>query len=291
MSAAVPALLLHQAIAARHGEGEVRWRTASPNFPDAWKDRLEELMRLFGPRPTGVLCPEAMLVLPFDGRNVVIARLADLDAVAGQTPNVLGFHFLILPEHDYDGWGADPFAILQTVPPAWEQRQPLAECWTPPLPVRRTVAEVCAVLKREDGPVFLGATQAILDGGRIAWKRQQPDNSLLQNLWMLLPYSTRRELAVASFSFNPTLDLHAVIVPAEVASRLDARYISEAQAEHYPEGQYELGLQIAAESGDQRALDGLFARRSRRETMRLGLWLLIGLILTTVAVGLLQLLG
>jgi hypothetical protein len=32
-------------------------------------------------------------------------------------------------------------------------------------------------------------------------------------------------------------------------------------------------VQAAAEAGDQDSLDGLFARRSRSETWRLGLWL------------------
>lgn len=291
MSTNPPALALHQAIAARHGADEIRWRSTSPEFPDAWKERLAELMRLFGPRPDGLRCPEAMFVLPFDGGNVVIGRVADLDAVDGQTPHVLGFHFFIVTENDYADGGADPFAILHAVPPAWENRQPLPSSCTPPAPQRRTVEQVCAVLKREDGPAFLGGTQAILDGGRIAWKRQQPDTELIKCLWMLLPYSNRREIAAASFSFNPALDFHAVVAPAEVASQLDARYISEAQAEHYPEGDYERGLQAFAQAEDQAALDGLFLRRSRRETMRLAVWLIIGIIAASAAIALLQALG
>jgi hypothetical protein len=290
-TSAPPALALQQAIAARHGADEIRWRSASPEFSDAWKERLAELMRLFGPRPSGIRCPEAMFVLPFDGRNYVIARVADLDAVDGQTPNVLGFHFLIISENDYADRGADPFAILDAVPPSWENRQPLPNSCTPPVPKRRTVEQVCTVLKREDGPAFLGGAQAILDGSRIAWKRQQPDTELIKCLWMLLPYSTRREIGAASFSFNPALDFHAVVAPAEVASQLDSRYISEVQAEHYPEGDYERGLQAFAQMEDQAALDGLFLRRSRRETMRLAIWLIIGIIATTAAIAVLQKLG
>jgi hypothetical protein len=282
-----PALTIFQAIAARHGGAEVRWRNVSPNFPEHWKPRLEELMRLFGPHPAYVRCPEAMFVLPFDEGHVVIGRFADLDATTDQIPQILGFHFLLLSAQDYGDWGADPFALLDAMPPVWEQRQPLAESWTPHVHPR-TVDEVCTVLKRADSPTFLGAVQALLDGSRIAWPRPSPETELLQCLWMLLPYANRRETWICSCLFTPQLDFHAVVAPAEVASQLDARYLSETQAAHYPEGHYELGLQIAAEKGDQAALDSLFNRRSRSETLRMVIWLLVGIMVTVLVLGFLQ---
>jgi hypothetical protein len=52
-------------------------------------------------------------------------------------------------------------------------------------------------------------------------------------------------------------------------------YLTEEQAGDYPQGRYELNLQIAAEAGDQAQLDALFARRNSNETLRLALILLV----------------
>ena len=51
-------------------------------------------------------------------------------------------------------------------------------------------------------------------------------------------------------------------------------YLTEEQAKDYPEGRYELDLQIAAEADDQAGLEHLFARRSRAQVLRMGLILL-----------------
>jgi hypothetical protein len=52
----------------------------------------------------------------------------------------------------------------------------------------------------------------------------------------------------------------------------------------YPQSSYELSLQIAAESGNQRELDRLFARRTAADTIRLGLGIIAGaLILAAIA--------
>jgi hypothetical protein len=117
------------------------------------------------------------------------------------------------------------------------------------------------------------AAQAVVDGGRIAWVRPQPATDLTRALWMLLPTSTRSELRPASFAVADVPEFDVVVVPQVNKGDFDRRYLSEEQAENYPEGRYELGVQTAAEAGDQGALDTLFARRSRKETWRLGLWL------------------
>ena len=52
-------------------------------------------------------------------------------------------------------------------------------------------------------------------------------------------------------------------------------YLTEPMAGDYPEGRYELAVQTAAESGNQSALDRLFARRSSRQTLQLALALLV----------------
>src|SRR5205807_6088267 len=83
--------------------------------------------------------------------------------------------------------------------------------------------------------------------------------------------------------FGNALGFDATVVPAAPAEEY-ADYVTEQQAGDYPQGQYELNLQMAVEAGDQRELDFLLARRSRRETWRLGL-LLLCLLMVLVVVG------
>jgi hypothetical protein len=99
---------------------------------------------------------------------------------------------------------------------------------------------------------------------------------------MLLPDSTRAEAWPASYAFGPDLDVHAVVI-AKADPAAFPGYLTEAQAADYPEGRYELNLQIAAEAGDQAAVNRLFARRSSRQTLRLALMLVA--IATGVAIA------
>jgi hypothetical protein len=270
-------VILQQATVARHGPAEVRWLARSVDFLDAWQPRVEELCRLFGERPDGVRCPEAVFAQSFGKRLVAVVRVADLGADdPAVPPAALGFHFLVLHEADYRAAGGDPFALAAACPPDWHRRGSLpAQCFDVP-PPRRTVAQVCDVLQREDGPTLLGATQGLMDGCRVAWGRPAPDTALLRALWTLLPTSARCDLWPASFAFGNALGFHAVVFPVVPKDQVDARYLSEQQADNYPEGRYELTLQTTAEAGDEEGLDLLFARRSPREVWRLG-WLLAGL--------------
>src|SRR5581483_10624608 len=84
---------------------------------------------------------------------------------------------------------------------------------------------------------------------------------------------TRADLWPASFAFGNRLGFDALVVP-KVQGVDFADYLREEQAGDYPEGRYEHGLQVAAESGDQAELDSLFARRSRADARRLALILL-----------------
>ena len=95
--------------------------------------------------------------------------------------------------------------------------------------------------------------------------------------------SVRTEFWPASFAFGNALHFDALVVP-NAGGEEYAGYIHGEQAGDYPEGRYELNLQIAAENGDQRELDALFARRSRKETWRLGL-ILLGMCLLVAILG------
>ena len=65
-------------------------------------------------------------------------------------------------------------------------------------------------------------------------------------------------------------------------------YTTEEQAADYPAGSYELALQTAVESGNQRDLDAVFRKRDGRETIRLGILLAVllsGLVLFSRLLG------
>src|SRR5262249_19210771 len=141
----------------------------------------------------------------------------------------------------------------------------------PPPP--RTVADLRKVLDVPGSATLLGGAQALLDGGRVAFERTEPDARLLRGLWALLPTSTRGDLWPASFSFSNAHGFDAVVVPRATGPEFD-QYVFEEQAGDYPEGRYELALQTAVESGNQHDLDTLLSRRSRRQMLRLAVGLL-----------------
>jgi hypothetical protein len=140
-------------------------------------------------------------------------------------------------------------------------------------------------LQRPDGPNLLGGSQVLVDGGRIVFSRNGPDSALLRDLWCLLPTSTRSELWPANFAFGNALQFHVLAVPDAEGEEYE-HYHTEERAGDYPEGRYELALQTAAESGDQRELDKLFARRSQAETLKLAVYLLIAAVIVLLVAGL-----
>jgi len=116
--------------------------------------------------------------------------------------------------------------------------------------------------------------QALVDGGRLVFERPAPATELVRNFWLLLPQSVRCALWPASFAFGNALHFDVVVVPRAEPEQF-AGYVTEEQAGDYPQGYYEHNLQIAAEAGDERELAALFARRSRRETWKLGILLFV----------------
>lgn len=283
----MPPLALEQALYGSLNSGGYRFLARSPGFLDDWLPEAERLCTRFGERPAGVACPACVFAQPFGKRHVAVIQAADQGTDDTGRPGALAFHLLVLRATDYRLLGGDPFLIAERFPPSWQNRGELPTLYWPeePLPPR-TVRQVRQVLKRPDGPTFLGASQVLIDGGRLVFERSHPDTELLRDLWLLLPVSTRSELWPASFAFGNTLRFHAVVVPRAVGDEY-ADYVSEEQAGDYPSGRYEFHLQAAAEAGDQDELNALFARRSRTETFRLGLMILAFLVMVTPLVHLL----
>jgi hypothetical protein len=263
----MPDLTIEQALA-EVGPGGIAVVARSLGFVAEWEPEFLRLCAAFGEPPAGDFLPICVFAKPLARGMVAVVQVA-----AEGRPPVLRFRCLALPAELYKAVG-DPFLIAERFAPQWGERVALATlAWQTDVP-GRTVDQVRRVLQEDDSATLLGAAQALVDGGRIVFERPFPASDLLRRLWMLLPDSTRAEVWPASYAFSPALDIHAIVVPkADTASF--PSYLTETQAGDYPEGRYELNLQIAAEAGDQAELNRLLYRRSSRQTVWLAVILLI----------------
>ncbi len=301
----MPDITIEQALYHRPGGEAPCLLARSPGFLDEWLPEVEWLLVGFGDRPLGSACPAAVYALPLGKRHVAVVHVTDQE---GDRSFALSFCVLVVPRAQSTRFLGDPFAVAERLPAPWGARGPLPSRMLPaePLPAR-TVAQVQQVLKRTKGaalredvdptpeeaeeytihnaesPALLGGVQVLVDGGRVVFERPQPDTELMRGLWTLLPTSTRCHLWPASFAFGNALGFDALISPRARGEAFQG-YNTEEQAAEYPEGRYERRLQTAAEAGDQRELDTLFARRSLNETLRLGLVLVA--VLSLVVLGL-----
>jgi hypothetical protein len=231
----------------------------SAGFADAWSPTAANLIRGFGSPPPDSTVLTALLVRPFGRAFVAIVRVS--------WPR---FHFLVLGRELYNLLH-DPFAIAERYPPDWHARGSLAALAWPaePLP-KRTVAMLDAVLKNGDGPFLLGASQTLVDGGKIVLQRPEPQERLLRDLWALLPDSVRRSIWPATYVFSNDLGFDLLVMPALPDAGLPG-CLGEDQVRDYPDSRYERHLQVAIEAGDQSMLDRLLSRKSTNEMIRLAL--------------------
>jgi hypothetical protein len=266
---------IEQGLLTSDGRGVRVW-ASSAGFDVAEGERI---VVLFGSRPPSVACPLAHFACPFGKRHVCIVRVADWYG----SQECLGFHFLVLDRQLYRSLG-DPFAIAERFPTEWGLRGRLPTlAWPPTLLPERTVDELDAILREGDGPLLLGAVQALIDGNCVVISREAPAESLVRGLWRLLPDRSRGLLWPATFAFSDELPFHFRVAPPQVlasetvAGRHSLRYdlLSEEAVRDYPTGSYELNLQIAVESADPVALRQVLARRTPDETLRLAVYMLL----------------
>jgi hypothetical protein len=288
---------IEQALYGGQGPGGYQFLARSPGFLDDWLPEAERLCTAFGDRPAGVSCPGCVFAQPLGKQHVAVVRAADQGSDDAGRPGALGFHVLVLPRQGYADLGGDPFLIADRYPPPWHGRGVLPSLTWEGGPPPRTLAQVQQLLQRPGGAslfpdaevprggsqVLLGGCQALVDGAKLVFERPAPDTDLVRGLWTLLPTSTRTALWPASFAFGNALPFDAVVVPHFRPEDYPG-YKTEPEAADYPEGRYELSLQTAAESGSQRDLDALFARRSQAETFRLLILLLVVLVALTAAI-------
>jgi hypothetical protein len=301
-------LILEQALWHRPDRRAPQLIGRSPGFRDGWRADAEQMILAFGDRPGRLACPLAVFARPLGREYVAVVRVCDVPdlhvrAADAPLPGLaLAFHFLVVKRADYERFLGDPFQLAEQLLPVWDVGAGLEALTLPaqPLPPR-TVTQVQGVLRsvkavalREDeeppapqvaitlenaqSPALLGGAQVLVDGGRLVFEREGGDLPLLAGLWTLLPDSTRCRLWPASFAFGNRLDFDAVVVPGYDPAEYEG-YTNEEQAADYPQGSYELALQLAAEAGDQHDLDRVFARRNSGEVLRRTLLLLLAVVL------------
>jgi hypothetical protein len=172
----------------------------------------------------------------------------------------------------------DPFRLTREFPALFTATGELPTLnWIHGRPIPRTLADLQQVLREGDGPTLLGTAQVLVDGGRVGFVRPFPDQHLLEHVWMLLPDSVRGEVMFSTFAKNSNTGFNLAVMPMFSEDDFPG-FLSENQAGDYPEGRYELALQMAVESEDEALIQELFARRSGSQAIRLAWTMLLSAI-------------
>src|SRR5205085_11732295 len=108
---------IEQALYGSQAGGGYRFLAKSAGFRDEWLAAAENLCTEFGERPAGSYCSAAVFAQPLDRRNVAIVQVADQGSDDAGRPGSLGFRLLVMPRTAYEGFGGDPFALADKLPP------------------------------------------------------------------------------------------------------------------------------------------------------------------------------
>ena len=267
----MPEIVIEQARFRRLDNGAPTVQARSPGFADAWLPHTESILVKFGIRVPGLLTQPAPFAQPLGDSHVCAVRVVE---VSGG----LDYHVLVCRRGDYETNLGDPFTLARQFPADGAQSSSLPAVTLPAQAlVPRTVSQVQSVLRRVKAGIRetetdrKGRLPAYVRYGRNSrspWRRpgsgrwrqtglrSGPDPQLVEGLWLLLPQSTLPRLWPATFAFSNALGFD-VMVTSKIHVADFEGYTSEDQAAEYPAGRYELALQVAAESGDQRDLDAL----------------------------------
>jgi hypothetical protein len=268
-------VVIEQALCSRSPKDGFQVLGRSAGFAEDWSAEAERICTGFGERPATIACPAAVFAAPFGAKGVAVVQVADQDSDAEEGPVGLVFRLLVLPRKQYARRIADPFALADHFPPLPDRRGELPTLrWRDEFLPPRRLADVQAVLQRPESPTLLGGTQALVDGGRLVFERSAPAPELVRGLWALLPYGCCGELWPTTFAFGNALGFDVVVTPHAPVDDFPG-YLNEQRAGDYPEGGYELGVQAAAEAGDEGQLHALFRRRGSRQMLRVVALLLL----------------
>jgi hypothetical protein len=293
-------ITFEQALFHRPDHETPRLTARSAGFGPEWQSEAEHIILGFGDRPAGMSCPPTVFALPISKHHVAVVRVLDEKPetlASGLRLMGLFFHFLVVERKAYETWILDPFMLAEKVAPAWDAKDELPAISMPEGSFApRTLEQIQGVLKRikaaalregedpeapdfertienSESPALLGGAQVLVDGGRLVFERPQGDLRMVSGLWLLLPEMTRCRIWPTSFAFSQDLEFDVLVLPRLDNAVLE-NYTTEDQAADYPEGTYEVALQLAAETGTQKDLDVVFSRRDSRHTLRLALVLL-----------------
>ena len=287
----------------------------SSDFAEDWIPAVQDLLREYAIPLDARRFETIIFARPLTKKWVAIVQVGDLRKGSPQhvTRDGIGFRVFVIDKKKYTQYLGDPFEVAEQSDSVWEGEGELPLLSWPEEPLKaRTVKQVQEVLKRikhgalkedipgeeqmeedfdpskhTESPALLGGVQMLIDGGRLVFERPEPDLSLLKAMWTLLPQTSRIDLWPATFTFNNNIPFDMIVVSKYSMDDFPG-YTTEDQAADYPEGSYELALQIAAESNDQDALDALYHRRTPSETLKMGIILLIAISLILAVSSLLQ---
>lgn len=208
------------------------------------------------------------------------------------------FRWVLIPEKEY--WQIDPFSLAATIEKA-DLRASTVGCQVNLPAVPRLVSEIADLLKNNDSPLILGATQYLLDGGKILLPMEEATENIIQQVWMILPDRSRSEFTFATL-IPKKESLHNLALDCSLlATRSDANHgnISELEGDKisnplskqnkhfdvslikaeqlrtYPNGRFEQELLLAAENGDQVTVNKLMQRKTGNEMLRFSIYLLV----------------
>jgi hypothetical protein len=274
-------IFIEQAIYYADPHGTYRCQSRSPGFTE--QADFDAIRLCSGVSGTGRVetASDSVFAQPLNRDWVMVAQVRGGPDAEARSPG-LHIRFLMVPRKAYRLWLGDPFVLADHFPPPWDARELPRLSYRPDLSFDRQVSAIDAVLKRPNADRILAATQALVDGARIALTWDGDTADFMRSVWRLLPFSTRSELWPATLAPSNLLAFDFVAM-REVDDETRKRYLMGDQVDLYPAGRYEENLRSALETEDRHHLITLLQRRSRAQTLRLALFLVI--LATALAIG------
>jgi hypothetical protein len=186
-------------------------------------------------------------------------------------------------------WARDPFFWMANYPLEEKIGLHATEFQKNLMPDTAKVAKLREVFKSGDGAFLMGGAQAIVDGAKIRLKRPQAELSPIQTLWPFLPYSARGFSICTFWPHTEMVTMPQFVIAPEYATATVPGYLTEDQCREYPESPFEQQLQYSLDYADQDLFDKLMLRRSSSDTLRLGCYLVIFVLVLLVVSKLLPL--